>query len=265
MAKLFDVFYSYFCRCTKKQLHLIDFYPKGKPNKETEYVFLFNDYHGFGDIRIKNYQNGTIFTNRKKIIDYFKFDVRFTKILVITVENADDILLFKKNNKKFISAFDYVLFSNNEGRDIGAYLIGVNWVRTTLSGVKKIFIANSSLAIDTSVLKRAKELLQTPFLDDNTVCGMGYGYGPKYVLRKFFHLQSYCIFGSLNAVSCYLSFAKTNRNKHYLIRKGEIEMSKKWLALTTSRILVINHLLSLIIIKNSSWRLKTMDSRFSLR
>lgn len=261
IAGLIQSFFSRSTRTKLKVLHAVNddiLFPKY--NK----VFLFNEYHLFKAKRLKKTRKGMIYLDRNDLLNFFRQKDDFLLVLAVTVDEASDVSQFLLENEDMLSLFHHIIFVNNYGRDIGSYIVAVDWLATHYNGLQKIFIANSSLSFDHNRLTKCIAFMESDNLDEHTVCGLGYGYGPRYYLFKLLHLQSYCLFGSVQAVHLYLSFARVGINKFFLIRSGEIRMSQKWLSLKTKRILILVPNASLLIIKNVATKFRTFDSRFDL-
>lgn len=255
---------SFFRKCNRDNLKLLGDFNCHKHYHNHKNVFIFNEYHSFPQKRTKITRKGRFQLDRNSLVSFFTDQHHFLRLLAVTVDKNSDIDEFLTKNIEFVNLFHHVVFVNNEGRDIGSYVIALDWVRNRYPELEAAFVANSSLSFDNSKLDKCMTFFETDHLNKYTIGGLGYGYGPRYVVRKFLHLQSYCLFGSLEAIDKYLSFARIDTNKFFLIRCGEVRMSRKWLALNLTRILFLTPNLSLFIVKHSSSQFKTFDSRFDL-
>lgn len=264
ISNLYELFLSYLCRCRKSELRLLQTENITDTMNKANTALLFNEFHNFSANRVKTYKKGRLFTDRETIIDYFDNGEDYLRVLTVCVEREEDVDNFKKNQLLFMKKFDHILFVNNVGRDLGGYIIGLGWLKQNFKEIKKIFIANSSFISEKETLHRGQRLLDSEFADETTVFGCGYGFGPRYYLKKWFHLQSYCLFGSIDALSKYLSFSSINENKYFLIRNGEIQMSRRWLAKYNYKLVAITKNQSLMIVKGLNSRYKALDSRFDV-
>lgn len=262
MSKVSELLFSFFIRAKNHKLVLFEVLRANIERNKFKMVFLFNDYHYFSENRSKTYPKGNIHTDRDKLLENFLSHGDFLNIFIVTCDRLSDVSAYKNLNMALIKKFDVVIFCNNVGRDLGAYISGLNWIEASDFSCDYAFLCNSSLCVDDKVIHRALALIESGKMDNHTLGGVGYGFGPRYLFRKFFHIQSYCLFGKLNAVSKFISEAKISQNKFFLIRNGEIRMSKVWLQLKSHRLLVISKSLSLLIVKKNINRFTSFDSRF---
>jgi hypothetical protein len=189
-------------------------------------VFKFNciwqvvEYDKYSSIRNKNICGDDVSVGLKYTLDFFENLDSCLKVLII---NTDDFDGYSVDHTS--SPFDIILLMENIGLDLGAQKSSLSVLKYIYSKYENIpMILSNSSFVPKSVLNISKLLDRD--LVSNVLASCSYAYGPRYFIRKPFHLQSFFLVSNFkNFDSIFSSLELSNNNKFYIIRNGEIKIS----------------------------------------
>ncbi len=217
-------------------------------------VWQIVEFEGYEGLRQKKIGNITYEVGLEYTVKFFEKNKEIYKVLILTSDNFN-----VKVKTDLIDSFDVVILCSNNGFDLGAHqYVFHKLMNSRYRGCQlPIVMTNSSFkpCNNTSIFNLSKIANET-----GALVGNGYAFGPKYKIRKYFHLQSYFLIANFELWE-YL-FNKVNLsygNKIRIIRDGEIEMSKIALAKGVTLISYANE--KFIIVSEASYRYFSYDSR----
>lgn len=178
------------------------------------------EYDKYSCIRNKDICGDYVSVGLKYTSDFF---VNLDSCLKVLIINTDDFDRYSVDHSS--SAFDIILLMENIGLDLGAQKSALSVLKYIYSKYENIpMILSNSSFVPKSVLNISK-LLDSDLVS-NVLAGCSFAYGPKYFIRKPFHLQSFFLVSNYkNFDMIFSSLELNNNNKFYIIRNGELKIS----------------------------------------
>ena len=210
-------------------------------------LVIFHEYSDFPQERLKSVSENIYRCGYSEVVKAIQ-RCKGYKILTVAVD---------KKNSNMVSSiykyFDMVIETNNIGQDFGGYFSAIKEVRRNEWTFKYITLINSSQFLSSKDLINFIEIE----FEKNFFMGISWGYGPKFRMKKYFHLQSFLLkyhFSSfLKIIDGIYSLDQFYNSKYNLIDKGEVGLSKQSIAHGLTPIVFKRNCLQYLNIKKTSF------------
>ncbi len=187
-------------------------------------VVIINDFIGYPDARLKKIMSYEYHCTRE-LIKRLISSVSGNVIMVLSNHDSD-INELNRLLDYYSPHCAAILITNNVGQDIGAYASGIDFCIKKCVAAKYVTLLNTSQFYDYRLLNA----FITNDIPDNSILGLSFGIGPRFLLLKSTHIQSFAIKTSFKSIV--LIFDKVVHNlcfynsKYFLIYFGEVRISK---------------------------------------
>lgn len=196
---------------------------KEKSNYLSKDIIQIVEYNNYPYTRFKKL--GSKYSYKCGLSSFLSEDLNFlNKVLIITVDCITDEISSELIDS--FSFFDFVYIVINDGLDLGAHKrIHSYMTNNNLKSQTSVTLFTNSSFVPKSNF-RIKELANIT-RECDVLTGVSYGYGPRYFIRKQFHIQTFFfIIRNDFASNIFNHLDISGNNKYRIIRNGELMITK---------------------------------------